>query len=109
VVAAFLDWYLPKDLDIDHPETFPPLLAPANTADLSGLPPAYIGTAGHDPIRDDGARYAELLQAAGVPVELYEAPTMVHGFVNFATVVPVAGEATQRGLTALAAALRTSS
>ncbi|WP_374157105.1 alpha/beta hydrolase [Mycobacterium sp. G7A2] len=108
VVAAFLHWYLPAGLDITEPESLPPSLAPANTADLSGLPPAYIGTAEHDPIRDDGARYAELLAAAGVPVELYNSPTMVHAFVNFAAVVPAAAEATDRGLAALRTGLRRS-
>jgi len=106
VVAAFLHWYLPAGMDITEPASLPPTLAPANTADLSGLPPAYIGTAEHDPIRDDGARYAELLAAAGVPVELYNSPTMVHAFVNFAAVVPAAAEATDRGLAALRAGLR---
>ncbi|MDY6994988.1 MAG: alpha/beta hydrolase [Actinomycetota bacterium] len=105
VVAAFLHWYLPADVDITRPDTLPPTLAPANTADLSGLPPAYIGTAEHDPIRDDGARYAELLSAAGVSVELHNAPTLVHAFVNFASVSPAAGEATDRGLAALRTAL----
>jgi acetyl esterase/lipase len=74
--------------------------------DLSGLPPAFIGTAEYDPLRDDGARYAELLSAAGVPVDLYSAPTLVHGFVNFALVVPAAADATNRGLAALKAALQ---
>ena len=108
VVAAFLHWYLPAGMDITEPASLPPTLAPANTADLSGLPPAYIGTAEHDPIRDDGARYAELLAAAGVPVELHNSPTMVHAFVNFAAVVPAAAEATDRGLAALRAGLRRS-
>lgn len=105
VVSAFLKWYLPHEFDLSSPADLPPALAPANAADLSGLPPAYIGTAEYDPIRDDGARYAELLRAAGVSVELYNAPTMVHGFVNFALVVPAAAEATNRGLAALKAAL----
>ena len=69
VIAAFVTWYAPS-LDITDPKTLPTALAPANAADLSGLPPAFIGTAEHDPIRDDGAHYAELLRAAGVPVEL---------------------------------------
>jgi acetyl esterase len=103
-VAAFLQWYQP-DTDISDPAKLPPTLAPANTADLSGLPPAFIGTAEYDPLRDDGARYAELLSAAGVPVELYNAPTLVHGFVRFALMVPAAAEATNRGLAALKAAL----
>src|SRR5262249_6504870 len=99
-------WYLPPGMDLSEPGKLPPKLAPANTADLSGLPPAYIGTAEHDPIRDDGARYAELLSASGVPVELYNASTLTHAFVNFALVVPAAAEATNRGVAALRAALR---
>jgi acetyl esterase len=105
VVGAFLQWYLPPEIDISQPAELPPTLSPANHADLSGLPPAFIGTAEYDPIRDDGARYAELLSAAGVPVERYNAPTLVHGFVSFALVVPAAAEATDRGIAALRAAL----
>jgi acetyl esterase/lipase len=104
VVAAFMNWYLPG-MDAIEPAKLPPTIAPANTADLSGLPPAFIGTAEYDPLRDDGARYAELLSAAGVPVELRNEPTMVHGYVTFAMVVPAAAEATNRGLAALKAAL----
>ena len=88
------------------PLAFQLLWYPMVTADLSGLPPAYIGTAEHDPLRDDGARYAELLNAAGVPVELSNEPTMVHGFASFALVIPAAAEATNRGLAALKAALQ---
>jgi acetyl esterase len=105
VIAAFMQWYLPPGIDLSEPAKLPTKLAPANTADLSGLPPAYIGTAEHDPIRDDGARYAELLSAAGVPVELHNESTLTHAFVNFALLIPAAAEATNRGLAALRAAL----
>jgi acetyl esterase/lipase len=105
VVAAFQQWYLPPEIDWSDAAELPTTLAPANATDLSGLPPAYIGTADYDPLRDDGARYAELLSAAGVPVELHNAPTLVHGYVRFALVVPAAAEATNRGLAALRAAL----
>ncbi len=104
VIDAFLTWYVPG-VDISDPKALPANLAPANAADLSGLPPAFIGTAGHDPLRDDGARYAELLEAAGVPVELSNEPTMVHGYASFALVIPAAAEATNRGLAALKKAL----
>jgi acetyl esterase/lipase len=104
VIDAFLTWYLP-DLDITDPTTLPITLAPANAEDLSGLPPAYIGTAEHDPLRDDGARYAALLNAAGVPAELSNEPTLVHGYASFAFVIPAAAEATNRGLIALRKAL----
>lgn len=104
VIEAFLAWYLPPEIDVTDPTMLPATLAPAN-ADLSGLPPAFIGTAEHDPLRDDGACYAELLNAAGVAAELSNEPTLVHGFVNFAPVIPAAAAATDRGLTALRKAL----
>jgi acetyl esterase len=87
------------------PADMPPTLAPARAQNLAGLPPAYIAVAGHDPLRDDGARYAELLASAGVPVELHNAQTLVHGYASFAGIVPAATEAVERGLAALKAAL----
>ncbi len=105
VIEAFLAWYLPPEIDITDPTVLPITLAPANAADLSGLPPAFIGTAEHDPLRDDGARYAEMLNAAGVPAELSNEPNLVHGYASFAPVIPAAAAATERGLTALRKAL----
>jgi acetyl esterase len=104
VIDAFLGWYLP-DVDIIDPKSLPAALAPANAADFTGLPPAFIGTAEHDPLRDDGVRYAELLRAAGVPVELHNEPTLVHGYVSFSLIIPAAAAARDRGLAALKAAL----
>ncbi|QNI06660.1 alpha/beta hydrolase [Mycobacterium kubicae] len=103
VIGAFLTWYVP-DVDVNDYTKLPATLAPGN-GNLTGLAPAYIGTAEHDPLRDDGARYAELLQAAGVPVEWHNEMNMVHGYASFAVVVPAAAEATNRGLAALNKAL----
>ncbi|WP_310785979.1 alpha/beta hydrolase [Mycobacterium sp. Z3061] len=103
VIDAFLSWYVPH-LDVSDHTTLPVNLAPGN-GELAGLPPAFIGTAHHDPLRDDGGLYAELLSAAGVPVELVNEPNMVHGYVSFGLVVPAAAEATNRGLAALKKAL----
>ena len=100
-IAAFTRWYA-GHLDLADP---PATLAPGRAADLSGLAPAYVAVAGHDPLRDDGARYAELLAEAGVPVELHHAATLVHGYLGYAGVVPAATEATERGLAALRNAL----
>ena len=94
-------WYI-GDLDLSD---LPATLAPARAENLSGLPPAYIAVAGHDPLRDDGIRYAELLAAAGVPVELHNADTLVHGYVGYDGVVPAATEAVGRGMNALRDAL----
>jgi acetyl esterase/lipase len=100
-IDAFSRWYA-GEVDLADP---PPGLAPGRADNLAGLPPAYIAVAGHDPLRDDGARYAELLATAGVTVELHQADTLVHGYLGYAGVVPAATEATERGLAALRAAL----
>ena len=55
--------------------------------------------------RDDGIRYGELLAAAGVPVTVDVAESLVHGYIAYSGVVPAATEATGRGLAALRAAL----
>jgi acetyl esterase len=101
-VAAFTRWYA-GEIDLSDPPTG---MAPGRAENLAGLPAAYIGVAGHDPLRDDGIRYGELLAAAGVPVEVDNATTLVHGYLGYAGVVPAATAALDRGLAALKAALQ---
>ncbi|NKE28300.1 alpha/beta hydrolase, partial [Mycobacterium tuberculosis] len=96
-IAAFSRWYA-GEIDLHNP---PAPMAPGRAENLADLPPAYIAVAGYDPLRDDGIRYGELLAAAGVPVEVHNAQTLVHGYVGYAGVVPAATEATNRGLVAL--------
>lgn len=100
-LEAFTHWYA-GHLDLTDP---PATLAPGRATDLSGLPPTYVAVAGHDPLRDDGIRYAELLAQADVEVELHHAATLVHGYLGYSGVVPTATEATGRGLAALRTAL----
>ncbi|WBS08147.1 alpha/beta hydrolase [Mycolicibacterium neoaurum] len=104
VTNAFLTWYLPG-VDLDDPAGLPTDVAPANAESLAGLPPAYIGTAEHDPLRDDGTKYAAMLAAAGVTVQHSNEPTLVHGFVSLALASAVATEAADRGIAALRTAL----
>lgn len=100
-IEAFSQWYAG---DID-PAAAPATLAPGRAKSLAGLPAAYISVAGHDPLRDDGIGYAEKLTAAGVPVTLDHAETLVHGYLGFAGIIPATTEAMDRGLSALRAAL----
>jgi len=48
-------------------------------------PPTLVVTAGFDPLRDEGAAYAEKLSLAGIPTEHMEFGDMIHGFFNQAT------------------------
>jgi acetyl esterase len=101
LTRAEMDWYdanyLP-DLERARDWRASPLLAD----DLAGSAPAFIVTAGFDPLRDEGEAYAERLAAAGVPVALRREASLVHGFVNAVGVSRSAALATAE----LAGALR---
>jgi acetyl esterase len=66
-----------------------PLLAKS----LAGLPPAYVMTAGYDPLVDEGRAYAERMASQGVEVAYREYPDMVHGFILFGGVLDTANAA----------------
>jgi acetyl esterase len=83
-----------------------PLLSPLRAPSLAHSPPTYLFAAGFDPLVDEGRRYAEQLRAAGVPVVYDYHPTLSHGALNFAGIVPDAKRALRRAIRAVAAALR---
>jgi acetyl esterase/lipase len=60
-----------------------PRVSPLLATDHTGLPPALIQVGEHDPLREDGARYAAALRSAGVPVRFTEYVGMPHGYLNF--------------------------
>ncbi len=68
-------------------------LSPIAAKDVSGLPPAYILTAGFDPLREEAIAYAAKLKAAGVAVTHVDYPTMIHGFLTMQGWIPLAGQA----------------
>lgn len=70
-----------------------PRVSPLFEPDLSGLAPAVVVTAEHDPLKDEGDAYAARLAAAGVPVVHRVEPGMLHGFLTFDTISPGAAAA----------------
>jgi acetyl esterase len=74
VIKWFRDHYL-GDADINDWRA-----SPARAKTLAGLPPAYVLTAGADPLRDEGDEYARRLKEAGVPVTYRTFPGQFHGF-----------------------------
>jgi len=82
--AAMWDRYL----GTDRPPDVSPFAAPARARSLADLPPAYVVTAHHDPLRDEALRYAMRLIAAGNRTELHHFPDTFH---SFDLVVPTSG------------------
>lgn len=78
-----MDWFAGHYLDGAEVSAQDPLVSPLLSEDLSGLPPALVVTAGFDPLRDEGNRYARALREAGVVVDLREERSMIHAFANF--------------------------
>jgi acetyl esterase len=88
VIRWFRDHYLDHPADGDDWRA-----SPARAENLAGLPPAYVLTAGADPLRDEGREYAERLEAAGVPVTYRMFPGQFHGFFTMGKLLPQAGVA----------------
>ncbi len=97
-----LDWfqhhYISKE-DCDDPR-----FNVLSVEDLSGLPPAFILTAGYDPFVDEGEAYAKKLESCGVQVRYSCYSDMFHGFLNFGT-LPQAQIALSESSAVLASAL----
>jgi acetyl esterase len=70
-----------------------PRISPLLASDHTRLPSALVQVGEHDPLRDDGVRYAAALRAAGVPVRLTEYVGMPHGFLNFPGLCRIAPQA----------------
>jgi acetyl esterase len=61
--------------------------------DLQKLPPALVLTAGYDPLRDEGAAYAERLTAAGNRATYVCFERQIHGFITMGKLLDEANSA----------------
>lgn len=76
-----LDWYKGHYVTLEA-DALDPRCSPLLTKELVGVAPAYVATAGFDPLRDEGEEYAARLREAGVTVALRRHPGLIHAFVN---------------------------
>jgi acetyl esterase len=81
LTKPLMDWfwkaYVPAGTDLADLR-----LSPLLARDFAGLPPAFVLTAGYDPLRDEGRAYAERLIEAGIKTTYVNYPGTIHGFFS---------------------------
>ncbi len=84
-----MDWfeshYLPSSSDAADPR-----ISIMRAPEVDDLPPAYVATAGFDPLRDEAEVYATRMREAGVTVALQRHASLIHGFANLTAICPSA-------------------
>jgi acetyl esterase len=92
VTAATMTWFRDHYLAAEEQQVdwrASPLFAPS----LRGVAPAYIVTAGFDPLADEGDAYVRRLRRSGVSVVHRHYPGQIHGFMTMGAMLPTAGQA----------------
>ncbi|WP_109507774.1 alpha/beta hydrolase [Nocardioides speluncae] len=81
LTSEFMDYaletYIPNKADYDDPR-----VTLLNAELPAGLAPAWVATAGFDPLRDEGEEYAERMRAAGAQVVTRRFGGQIHGFAS---------------------------
>jgi acetyl esterase len=99
------EWFMNLYLDGADLAADDARVSPLKAADLSGLAPALVLTAGFDPLRDEGNEYAAALRSAGVTVDHRQFDALTHGFASIAPFGGGSADATVATISAIRAHL----
>jgi len=102
LTKADMDWFEEAYLGGSGVDITDPRVSPLLADDLTGLSRALVVTAGFDPLRDEGDRYAAKLRESGVAVDHRRMTSMIHAFLN----LNVLGGGVSRANTEMISALR---
>ena len=89
--ASYRDHYIANPADRDHPR------ANLLKSDMAGLPPTFIGAVAYDPLRDDSLVLAEFMKERGVAHRLVLYEGVLHGFMHYSAMEPMAMQAIEDG------------
>jgi acetyl esterase/lipase len=99
LTTALIRWFW--DHYADPAQRRDPRVAPLYAQDLSNLPPALVVTCEFDPLRDDGALYADAMRAAGVAVRHLACRGQIHTSLHAVDVIASSASARQEMALAL--------
>lgn len=97
LITWFYEAYFTREDDVTEWQA-----SPLNAREFVGLPPAFILSAGYDPLQDENRSYAYKLEGAGVEVTFSHYPDMIHGFYTMPGIL----DSARKALSESAAALR---
>jgi acetyl esterase len=80
--GALMTWFWEAYVPDEDTDLADLRLSPLLAKDFTGLPPAFVLTAGYDPLRDEGRAYANRLIDAGVKTTYVNYPGTIHGFFS---------------------------
>jgi acetyl esterase len=86
--AKSIEWFFSHYIDADQRHDW--RFAPLEAEDHADLAPAAVLLAEADPLVDEGLAYADVLRAAGVPVQLELARGVTHDFIKMGRSLPEA-------------------
>src|SRR5260370_26517927 len=95
-----MEWFWNHYVDAGTEKTHP-YASVLRATNLTGLPPALVTTASHDPLRDEGERFAQRLISAGVKVTCTRYEGVTHGFISFAAALDKGKEGQRQAADAL--------
>ncbi|TAH19830.1 MAG: alpha/beta hydrolase [Cytophagales bacterium] len=81
LTKSLMEWFMNHYIALDA-DRKNPYISPLFAKDLTGLPPALVATAEFDPLKDEGKKYAQLLEKAGIPTVFKEYKGVIHAFLS---------------------------
>lgn len=89
LTMGVMQWFMASYLGGQADARTHPDFALLDSGGLENLPATWLGTMGHDPLRDEGHALAQRVASAGVEVAHRHYPEAIHACIHFTAVSPV--------------------
>lgn len=91
LTKSMMEWFV-EHYQAKPEDVLNPLMSPLLADSFEGLPPAFVITSDHDPLKDEGKAYYEKLVEAGNNAHFKEYKNTIHAFANMPRIMKKANE-----------------